>query len=187
MSKQVTIFVESDTDKQFLIRYLEFNKITFAPDNIKTLSEKDEKGRERGGKSKIKGLKNSFIKLKKTSTLLLLLDYDHQDCSHNQTCATYKQKGIITDYHLIGENLKLKKKSNLENLLLSTAKHTKFINCFAQYETCIEQDLPEKSKFFAYIDATANKRNDINYPEIFDLKHTNFEPLKNFLNSHLST
>ena len=29
--------------------------------------------------------------------------------------------------------------------------------------------------------------NQLNYPEIFDLEHTNFEPLKNFLNSHLST
>ena len=135
----------------------------------------------------IKWLKNSFIKLKKTSTLLLLLDYDHQACSHNQTCASYKADDIITDYHLIGENLKLDSKNNLENLLLPTATHKKFINCFAQYETCIAQDLPEKSKFFAYIEATANKHDAINYPEIFDLEHKNFEPLKNFLNSHLNT
>ena len=187
MSKQVTIFVESDTDKQFLIGYLEFNKITFATDNIKTLSEKDENGRERGGKSKIKGLKNSCIKLKKTSNLLLLLDYDYEQDPLNEICKTFQAKSFITDYYLIGENLKLNKRNNLENLLLSTAKHTNFINCFAQYETCIDKTLAEKSKLFAYIDATSNKHNDINYPEIFDLKHTNFEPLKNFLNSHLNT
>jgi len=141
------------------------------------------------GKSEIANLKDTFfpMQIDKGNKVLLLLDYDYEQDPLNQTCASYKKDNIITDYYLIGENLKLKKQNNLENLLLSTAKNTNFINCFAQYETCIDKALAEKSKLFAYIDATSNKHNDINYPEIFDLKHTNFEPLKNFLNSHLST
>ena len=177
-TNSIKIAVEGPTDKQFLFKYLDFCDIKFDAANIEIL----------GGKSSIKTKQAVYQReIDSGKQVLLLLDYDHQDCEHNQICASYKAKDIITDYYLIGENLKLNKRNNLENLLLSTAKHTKFINCFAQYETCIDKALAEKSKWFAYIEATGNKHDDINYPKIFDLKHANFEPLKNFLNSYLNT
>ena len=177
MSKQSPlIIVEGKTDEFFFKSYLNFLKIDTGKYQLKEICGKDN-------------LKNNTELFKKNITnrkVILILDWDREDCPINQLCKKYKKEKTITDFFLI--------KKDLEDLLIPLAKKQEYIECFEDYQKCIKArgskatPLKDKSKIYAYLQAedAPKKRKEVDFSEYFDFKDKKLNELKKFLFSHLN-
>jgi hypothetical protein len=130
---------------------------------------------------------------------ILILDADKDfKARFNEIRSDFDQYKVPIELFLFPNHAHL---GNLETLLTEIAVDKKLIDCFLQYEKCIEgYNKPvNKSKIFAYLDALLPEKNkkgskgdliqevnrDYKNKLHWDLSHKYLDPLKEFLATHL--
>ena len=70
-----------------------------------------------------------------------------------------------------------KDNGDLETLLLSSISENKIIKCFDKYKKCVEKDIDNKAKFYAYTTLEHNQKPE-EYIETLDTSVSDFTKLK---------
>ncbi|MDA3055888.1 MULTISPECIES: DUF3226 domain-containing protein [unclassified Campylobacter] len=176
------IFVEGESDKIFIKFYLEHLNIN---DNYKitVVGEEDKKG----GKDNIIHT-NEIEKIEDKFLVIFDADDDLEAAKDNiKEQISNINSNAQYEIFLFPNN---KDNGNLETLYVKIATNTKFIECFEKYKKCINQQLSNKSKIYAYLEACGLKTNyeKIKLDELrnaFNFEDDYLKPLKEFLEKNL--
>ncbi len=190
------IFVEGKSDQKFLRDFiLKRFGIELQAENF------DPLGSWSGYKSENKlkaSIRENSIDNNKTSLLILDGDTDWQ-ARKLEIFNDFKSFGVDIELFLFPDN---QSNGNLEDILAEIAVERKLIECFQNYEKCVDS-YPKKlnhSRIYSYLDMILqdeylddNKR-DLRREEFrdfcnenhWDLNHSCLNPLFNFLDSHIN-
>lgn len=190
------IFTEGKPDIKFLKDYIEeVFGIILDESDFDTLGS--WAGYKAGGDIKA-SIKENQENKKET---ILIIDADNDFSSRqNEVLTDFAQFGTPVNLFLFPNN---KNSGCLENLLCVIAIEQKILNCFNQYEECINgyESPVIKSRIFAYLDALLpsnkkkgdskdliqEKNRDYKNKAHWDLNHDETTPLKTFLQPFLNS
>lgn len=187
MDKQVTIFVEGKSDKEFLEAFINANSFNIKAD-IKT----------NNGNSINQAMINQ-IKESLANDIVVYIIFDADSSFNNTNEAIIKQlatAGISTNQVKIFLFPNNQQSGCLEDLLCEIAIHKKAIDCFDNYKKCLMLNdfntthISKKSKMYAYreimgITTKQIQPSNITNNNIFDFNAKCLESLKDFFN-HIS-
>lgn len=187
MDKQVTIFVEGKSDKEFLEAFINENSFNIKAD-IKT----------NNGNSINQAMINQ-IKESLANDIVVYIIFDADSSFNNTNEAIMKQlatAGISTNQVKIFLFPNNQQSGCLEDLLCEIAIHKKAIDCFDNYKKCLMLNdfntthISKKSKMYAYreimgITTKQIQPSNITNNNIFDFNAKCLESLKDFFN-HIS-
>jgi len=127
----------------------------------------------KGDGSVIKEIENLNDKDLSENKYFAIVDADKSFTTRNKQMISLKEdKGV--DFYIFPNH---KDDGDLETLLLSKInKENKIIKCFDNYKKCLEKDINNKAKLYAYTTLEHNKRPE-DYIKTLDLKN-DFNELK---------
>ncbi len=191
MKFHATIFVEGDSDKNFLHQYVE---------EIFGVSIPSNQLIETGGKDNLSKFRERFVQSSDQGfSNLVIFDSDSSMDSKRQALMGIKNSiNVEFDYFLFPNN---KDSGNFEILLENIINPEKkfIVDCFSEYIDCLEGNklklklnLPaQKTKIYAFLDLlfaeTKISKRNFKDQNLWDLRNPYLEQLKVFLTKHIKS